>query len=162
MSHRLAQLALAAGRRQPPARDVVLDAEAGVVLPARVPERERHAHGALAVAPQPWQPLLDARDQILAPQRALEDRHAADVELRVRALEIQEACIARAHPARRDRDADGHVPIPCSSRVPAGRGRESAHLGRIRTDRCSPRGRAAQRAGNPPEPDVSFLPGALP
>ena len=38
MRYCLAQLTLAARRRQPPAHDVILDAELRVVLPARVPE----------------------------------------------------------------------------------------------------------------------------
>ena len=37
-------------------RPVLLEGEVGVVLPARMPDREGNAHGALGVAPQPRQP----------------------------------------------------------------------------------------------------------
>ena len=146
--HRLAQLALAARRRQAPARDVVLDAEAGVVLPARVPERERHAASRAG---------RSAAGAAGAPRSARSAPRAAACRRGSPRSRCGAACASardRGSP-RRGRSSGAELwgcgrsrALPRSSRVPRRCGERSARVGRFRSSHAGSPARVSSRSAH--------------
>jgi hypothetical protein len=106
LGHEVGELAIAARTRHRPAVEVLARVEARVVFPRGMAERERHELRALGAPAEPRDASLDAACERLDADSSVEDRDAPDVELRVPALEIQEARVARRHPARQNGEAD--------------------------------------------------------
>jgi hypothetical protein len=112
---------------------MVAHVEVVLVLPRRMPEPERGGHRALPVARHAREPHLDAADQVRERERAVEDRHAADVQRRVRALHVQEPRVERGHARGESRQLDGrHARIGSKRRAR-----------RIAARACHPRHEAA-------------------